>query len=433
MSIKRFFEKNLVISFIDQMVVTSRFVGEKLREYCGRDSVVIHPVIQITPVHSDREYPRSLTTPLKGGPGQEKELIESQSPFQGGRKSEWTRGYVGAADEGSGGMQQHQKSGYWEYTYPANIKLKSFSHQMSREMTRAEQRLWFEVLQSGKTGHKWIKQKIIWNFIVDFYCHEKRLVIEVDGWVHQEQEDYDAERTKYLENLGIQVIRYTNEIVLNQIDQVREKILWEMEQIQDPKHQLDLSSPLKGAPDTDTVTLFTHGRLEEGKGLDMLTRVFDKIQSTEYKEQNDGIQLIIFWTGSLESKLREEGRDVRPFRGEETFSELSTGKYGHVIGVYCSSIDAFGMASLESQMAGFETIIMDSGGASEAILSDDDDHPVGYLVHLEEELFRTISWYVQQKTFQKQLSNVNFSHKRDYFSPTRLSSDLLSLMSKTRL
>lgn len=348
---------------------------------------------------------------------------------------------------------------------------------MSREMTRAEQRLWFEVLQSGKTGHKWVKQKIIWNFIVDFYCHEKYLVIEVDGWVHQEKEDYDAERTKYLENLGIQVIRYTNEIVLNQIDQVREKILWEMEKAPVPllrgeKSENEqggmqpdtiplpstkISSPLKGALAADAIpvplsrgeevqneqggmvrgtahiTLFTHGRLEAGKGLDMLTRVFDKIQSTEYKEQNDGIQLIIFWTGSLETKLREEGRDVRPFRGEETFSELSTGKYGHVIGVYCSSIDAFGMASLESQMAGFETIIMDSGGASEAILSDDHDEPVGYLVHSEEELFRTISWYVQQKTFQKQLSNVNFSHKRDYFSPTRLSSDLLSLMSKTRL
>ncbi len=192
--------------------------------------------------------------------------------------------------------------------------------------------------------------------------------------MHQEKEDYDAERTKYLENLGIQVIRYTNEIVLNQIDQVREKILWEMEkapvpllrggvanplrvtevevqvegeEIQDenggmqpdtiPLPSTKISSPLKGAPDTvpvplsrgkeiqheqggmqpentpvlpmfghplergtgsssaDTVTLFTHGRLEAGKGLDMLTRVFDKIQSTEYKGQNaENIKLIIF-------------------------------------------------------------------------------------------------------------------------------------------
>ncbi len=173
--------------------------------------------------------------------------------------------------------------------------------------------------------------------------------------MHQEKEDYDAERTKYLENLGIQVIRYTNEIVLNQIDQVREKILWEMEkapvpllrggvanplrvtevevqvegeEIQDenggmqpdtiPLPSTKISSPLKGALAADAIpvplsrgeevqneqggmvrgtahiTLFTHGRLEAGKGLDMLTRVFDKIQSTEYKEQNDGIQLIIF-------------------------------------------------------------------------------------------------------------------------------------------
>lgn len=121
------------------MIATSHFVAEKIQEYCGRGAVLVHPVIQ----------------------------IQSQSPFQGG------------ADEGGGGM--HQKSGYGEYNYPANTKLQSFSHQMSREMTRAEQRLWFEVLQSGKTGYKWAKQKIIGNFIVDFYCHEKRLVIEVDG------------------------------------------------------------------------------------------------------------------------------------------------------------------------------------------------------------------------------------------------------------
>lgn len=205
---------------------------------------------------------------------------------------------------------------------------------------------------------------------------------------------------------------------------------------------------------SNNITLFTHGRLEAGKGLDMLTRVFDKLKEASVIAKNEAIQapgrdaldrfvvpprddnqinLIIFWTGSLESKLREEGRDVRPFEGEKTFSELSTGKYWRVLGVYCSSIDAFGMASLESQMAGLSTVIMDSGGASEAILSDDDDQPVGYLVHSEEELLWTISRYVQNKIPEKQMSNVNFSHKRDYFSPTRLSSDLLSLMSKTGL
>jgi very-short-patch-repair endonuclease len=436
--IKSFVERNFVIPFIDQMVVTSHFVAEKVREYCGREAVVVHPVIQTAPTHSDREYPRSTTTPLKGGLGhqQEQEAIQSQSPFQGG------------ADEGSGGM--YQKSGYWEYTYPANTKLKSFSHQMSREMTRAEQRLWFEVLQSGKTGSKWVKQKIIGNFIVDFYCHEKRLVIEVDGWVHHDQPYYDTERTRYLEKLGIRVIRYNNEIVLNQIDQVREKIEHEMEVREYPR---STTTPLKGGQGTgaipvplsrgdkvhdwhggmqqDAVTLFTHGRLEAGKGLDTLVNIFNKLRITNYKlRESKGCQihLIIFWTGSLETQLREEGIDVRPFRGQETFSELSTGKFWHVIGVYCSSIDAFGMASLESQMAGFPTVILDSGGASEAILSDERDEPVGYLVDSEESLFASLSYFAEHKKFPENLSNVNFSHKKDYFSPSRLSSDLLSLM-----
>ncbi len=75
---------------------------------------------------------------------------------------------------------------------------------------------------------------------------------------------------------------------------------------------------------------------------------------------------------------------------------------------------------------------MDRGGASEAILSDEYDEPVGYLVDSEEALSAIISHYVQYKTFPKPLSNVNFSHKRDYFSTTRLASDLLYLMSKTR-
>lgn len=80
------------------------------------------------------------------------------------------------------------------------------------------------------------------------------------------------------------------------------------------------------------------------------------------------------------------GIEVRPFDREHTFRELSTGHYGHVLGVYCSEIDAFGMASLESQMAGLSTVILDRGGASEAILSDDHDEPVGYLVDSEEHL-----------------------------------------------
>ncbi len=50
-----------------------------------------------------------------------------------------------------------------------------------------------------------------------------------------------------------------------------------------------------------------------------------------------------------------------------------SGTYGHVLGIYCSSIDAFGMASLEAQIVGMSTLILDKGGAGETIVSEDDD------------------------------------------------------------
>ncbi len=91
------------------------------------------------------------------------------------------------------------------------------------------------------------------------------------------------------------------------------------------------------------------------------------------------------------------------------------------------------MASLEAQVAGMSTLIMDRGGAGETIVSEDDDKLVGRLVHSEEELFAQIQSYLTHKTFQKDLSIVNFSHHRDYFKRERLSHDLLILMSKNHV
>lgn len=88
------------------------------------------------------------------------------------------------------------------------------------------------------------------------------------------------------------------------------------------------------------------------------------------------------------------------------------------------------MCALESQMAGLSTVILDRGGAREANLSDVSGDPVGYLVDSEDELCASLSYYIEHKMFPKQMSNVNFSHKRSYFSRDRLSSDLLSIITK---
>ncbi|MFA6427272.1 MAG: DUF559 domain-containing protein [Candidatus Magasanikbacteria bacterium] len=79
--------------------------------------------------------------------------------------------------------------------------------------TKAEYVLWQE-LRRKLLGYKFRRQVSIGKFIVDFYCHELRLVIEVDGPIHEDQIEYDNQRQKFLESRGYIVIRFLNDEVL---------------------------------------------------------------------------------------------------------------------------------------------------------------------------------------------------------------------------
>ncbi len=81
---------------------------------------------------------------------------------------------------------------------------------MRREMTRAEARLWFEVLRDFEPRVR--RQRPICGYIADFYCAACKVVIEVDGESHFTPDglEYDAERTAFLEGLGLRVIRFSN-------------------------------------------------------------------------------------------------------------------------------------------------------------------------------------------------------------------------------
>ncbi len=83
-----------------------------------------------------------------------------------------------------------------------NHKLIDRSKIMSRGMTKAEQLLWFNILSQKKLcGYKFIKQKIVGHYILDFYCSELLLAIEADGESHIGRHDYDSERDEYIKNL----------------------------------------------------------------------------------------------------------------------------------------------------------------------------------------------------------------------------------------
>jgi very-short-patch-repair endonuclease len=84
--------------------------------------------------------------------------------------------------------------------------------------TAAEKKMWNEILRMQQFAHyKFLRQKPIANFIVDFYCSELRLVIEIDGDSHGETAEYDLVRTNTLNACGLTVVRYTNEDVLKNI------------------------------------------------------------------------------------------------------------------------------------------------------------------------------------------------------------------------
>ena len=96
---------------------------------------------------------------------------------------------------------------------------------MRKEPTDAEAALW-ELLRDKKLGDKFRRQHLIDDFIVDFVCLSKNLVIEVDGGYHNDptQKEYDQQRTLYLNEKGFRVIRFTNEEVLGNTEAVLTKI-----------------------------------------------------------------------------------------------------------------------------------------------------------------------------------------------------------------
>lgn len=91
-------------------------------------------------------------------------------------------------------------------------------------MTPAERALWDRVRGDQLGGFHFRRQQVIHGFIADFYCHEAGLVVELDGPIHQEQQEYDAERDLVFQQLGIIVIRFANDEVLQRMENVLRRI-----------------------------------------------------------------------------------------------------------------------------------------------------------------------------------------------------------------
>ena len=97
---------------------------------------------------------------------------------------------------------------------PYDLSLPAKARDNRKNPTEPEKRIWHKALRNKLLGYKFLRQKPIKNFIIDFYCAELMLAIEIDGDTHDEGNTYDANRTKELESLGVFVVRYSNTEVM---------------------------------------------------------------------------------------------------------------------------------------------------------------------------------------------------------------------------
>jgi very-short-patch-repair endonuclease len=98
------------------------------------------------------------------------------------------------------------------------------ARELRHDMTSAERVLWEHLRGHRADGLHFRRQHVIRGFIVDFYCHAARLVVEVDGAIHDQQRDADTERDTILIANGYRMLRVTNDEVLAQLDDVLERI-----------------------------------------------------------------------------------------------------------------------------------------------------------------------------------------------------------------
>ena len=130
-----------------------------------------------------------------------------------------------------GGAAQFVDMQTWETASPVLYDLlKDKAKEMRNRPTEAEKMLWNVLSNKGIDNYKFRRQHIIGEYIVDFVCLEKRLIIEVDGSIHNqpEQIEHDKKRTEWLESKGFRIVRYSNRQIVNDILNSAESIRKEL-------------------------------------------------------------------------------------------------------------------------------------------------------------------------------------------------------------
>ncbi len=99
-------------------------------------------------------------------------------------------------------------------------RLTEFARENRKAMTEPETRMWLALRANRFEGVKFRRQKVIGKFIADFAANEPRIVVEIDGHTHDVDDLHDADRTRYLNERGYHVVRFTNGDVMTNLEGV---------------------------------------------------------------------------------------------------------------------------------------------------------------------------------------------------------------------
>jgi very-short-patch-repair endonuclease len=125
--------------------------------------------------------------------------------------------------EGRGGQHPHRNTRNYK-SLPYNPKLKKWARENRQAGNLSEVKFWNQVKRKQFKGFDFDRQKIIGNYIVDFYCSTRNVVVEIDGSSHNHKQAYDARRDAYLESLGLTVIHIRVEDVFERLNDVMEEL-----------------------------------------------------------------------------------------------------------------------------------------------------------------------------------------------------------------
>ena len=109
--------------------------------------------------------------------------------------------------------------------YERNLKLLPLANNLRKQMTKEERHLWYDFLRYCKPRFR--RQEVIGNYIVDFFCYDAALALELDGSQHYDTQGVckDAQRDEYLRSIGIAVLRFPNSDVIQNFSDVCEEIV----------------------------------------------------------------------------------------------------------------------------------------------------------------------------------------------------------------